>query len=86
MTARPTIPFMRGLIASYYKLEGNICGGSLHVVLDDGNLETRSVQHCLEYATKQNDADGAFLADLLLRFTEAERAEMLGIDPSEDVL
>jgi len=35
---------------SYYNTEGNGAGGSLHIVLDDGNLEDDSVRFCLRWA------------------------------------
>lgn len=79
-TPRPSIAFMKGLIGAYYALDGNITGGSLHIVLDDGNLETEHVEWCVRWAAEKNDPDGVFLARLLLKFTDAERAQMLGID------
>lgn len=74
---RPSIAFMRGIISAFYALDGNITGGKLHIVLDDGNAETHHVEWCLQQATQAGKADAMFLAELLLQFTEDERAEIL---------
>lgn len=57
----------------YYKLPGNWCGGSLHIVLDDGNLETCHVQFCLDHAEEHGDEKGVKLAKALLELTEDQR-------------
>ncbi len=57
----------------YYKLPGNGCGGSLHIVLDDGNLETCHVQFCLDWAEEHGDEKGIELAKALLDLTEDQR-------------
>ena len=48
----------------YYK--NNPCGGSLHIVLDDGNIERENIEFCLKYAKENNDLEGIKLANLLL--------------------
>ena len=58
-------------VKEYYK--NHIAGGSLHIVLDDGNLETSSVLFCIEWAKNKNDKEGEDLAKLLLATTEEER-------------
>jgi hypothetical protein len=57
----------------YYKLPGNGCGGNLHIVLDDGNLETHHAQSCLNWAKEDNDEKGVELAKALLDLTEDQR-------------
>lgn len=56
------------LIRDYYEYEG--VGGTLHVVLDDGNYD--AVESCLEFAKEKNDQWGVLIATLLLDFTEEE--------------
>ncbi len=68
------------LIEEYYTFPGNLAGGSLHIVLDDGNTERECVQFCLEYARKENDTDGIALAELLLSLTDEEIVEACGKD------
>jgi len=53
-----------GLIQSYYM---NHCtGGSLHIVLDDGNWERHHITWCAGYACGQDDDHGNDIANLLL--------------------
>jgi len=61
---------------AYYAKDGNGAGGSLHVVLDDGNVETEHVRFCEEYAREREDWDGVILAQMLLTLTVEERERM----------
>ena len=63
-------------IKFYYEELGNIAGGSLHIVLDDGNIEKVNIHWCYEHAKKQNDSFGVFLSLLLMEFTEDELEKM----------
>jgi hypothetical protein len=74
---KPTEEFLKLMVTAFYELPGNTCGGCLHIVLDDGNLEDHHVQWCKEYATKENDTDAMFMADVLLLYTEEEREKIL---------
>jgi len=70
---KPTVPDVIPLIEAYYKKPGNEVGGNLHVVLDDYNIDTASVQFCLDQATAENDADGVKLAEMLLQMSRTQR-------------
>lgn len=70
---KPSHAFMRGIIEAFYQQPGNGAGGSLHIVLDDLNVEDSHVDWCREYAAKNGDHDGVFLAELLLQYTDDER-------------
>lgn len=61
---------------SYYAKDGNGVGGSLHIVLDDGNLDAMNVTYCLEWARKHDDRDGEALALLLSDMTQTQRAKV----------
>jgi len=61
---------------AYYAKYGNECGGSLHVVLDDGNVDDDSVRFCCNWAADNQDADGVDLANKLLTITEDMRHEL----------
>jgi hypothetical protein len=50
--------------------------GSLHIVLSDGNTEDQFVAFCVTFAEEQGDPEGAELARILLRLTEAERQDL----------
>lgn len=53
------------LIVDYYARPENGAGGSLHIVLDDGNVEDDSVAFCEHYAGEAGDGAGRVLARLL---------------------
>lgn len=74
---KPSEHFLRMMVAAFYELPGNICGGNLHIVLDDDNLEDEHVKWCRAEAEKANDQDAMFMADVLLLYTEDERFEIL---------
>lgn len=51
----------------------NITWGSLHIVLDDLNLEDHSVEFCLSYAKENGDREGAELAEILRKLSRTQR-------------
>jgi hypothetical protein len=60
---------------AYY--QSNPCGGNLHVVLDDANIDAGNVQSCLEWAEMAGDAEGAALARLLLTASLTQRDKLV---------
>jgi len=64
------------LAKDYYSKEGNECGGSLHIVLDDGNLEDDNIKFCINYAKENNDIDGIKIGELLLTLSMTQRNKM----------
>lgn len=65
--------FMK-LCAGYYTT--NPCGGSLHIVLDDGNLTNSSIDWCAGYAYGQKDYQGNQIAKLLRLMTRGQRRKV----------
>ena len=61
------------LVTAYYAKPGNAAGGSLHLVLDDGNVQDEHVEFCRDYAAREGDEDGVALAELLLEMSVAQR-------------
>jgi len=59
------------LCGHYY--ENNPCGGSIHVVLDDGSLEDTHVSWCAGYACGKNDQEGSDLAEIMSMMSLAQR-------------
>jgi hypothetical protein len=55
----------------YYQYHG--AGGWLHIVLDDGNLEDHSVDHCIQRAEQEGDIVCWLLAGLIRTMTEDNR-------------
>ena len=45
------------LVEILYEDLGECCGGLLHIVLDDGNLENDHIQWCLEECDKRENWD-----------------------------
>ncbi len=60
-------------VRKFYALPGNTCGGVLHIVTDDGNVETEHVLFCLDLARGSGDSEGERIANLLLELSEGER-------------
>lgn len=69
-------PFLPQLIKFYYEDLGRLAGGSLHIVLDDGNLGADMIYHCQEFAQKEGDSFGYFLATLMREFDTEELEKM----------
>ena len=68
---------VESLIERFYELPGNAAGGSLHVVLDDGNWERDSVIYSRDWARRERDAAGEAFADLLLTLGDEQLHEYL---------
>lgn len=73
---KPTVPEVLPLVQAYYALPGNGVGGSLHIVLEDGNVEDSSVAFCLKAAQERGDAPGVELASILLRMSRTQRLKL----------
>jgi hypothetical protein len=73
---KPTVPEVRAAVEDYYCLPEMGNGGSLHIVVDDGNIETHHVQFCRDYAAERNDAEGVRIADLLLQMSKTQRKKV----------
>lgn len=59
----------------YYDDFDNPTGGSLHVVLDDGNLSDGDLNFCIKWAEDKNDYLGIAIARLLMELSEEDREE-----------
>jgi hypothetical protein len=73
MKARPTVPLVVLKAREFYTKHGNGCGGVLHIVLDDGNVEEAHVRFCRDEAVKKDDHDAIDICDDLLELTAEER-------------
>lgn len=74
--SKPTVPEVRPLVQAYYALPGNGAGGSLHVVLDDHNVEDDFVRSCVSYAEDRGDLVGACLGNVLLLMSKTQRRKV----------
>ena len=73
---KPTVPEVQPYVNAYYAMEGNGAGGSLHIVLDDGNVNDGHVQFCIEFAQERDDPDGVLLARVLLAMSPTQRLKL----------
>lgn len=71
---KPTLAEVSEWVRSYK--DRHSCGGSLHVVLDDGNIKDSAVQACIEAATEARDWEGLALAQTLMRMSQRQRAAL----------
>jgi len=62
------------LVKEYYSENG--AGGSLHIVLDDGNLEDSHVDWCSGYASGANDEAGSQIGELMRSMTMEQRQKV----------
>ena len=71
---RPTIPSVLPLFISYRRRHG--AWGSLHIVLDDGNVRDSDVGWCIEHARERGDAEGEALGRVLLAMSRTQRRKL----------
>lgn len=71
---RPTIPEVVADFEAYHLREP--VWGSMHIVLDDDNVEDSSVQFCIDYAREKGDAEGERLARILLTMSRTQRLRL----------
>jgi hypothetical protein len=77
LTRKPILPELVAATRAYYALPGNAVGGSLHIVLDDLNLGTSSIEWCQAYAAEKGDLAGIGLARMLLLASPTQRRKLV---------
>jgi predicted phosphodiesterase len=75
-TDKPTVPQVLAMVRSYAAIEGNDTGGSLHVVLDDGNVDDSTVRSCIHDARQRGDQPGVKLGEALLQMSRTQRLKI----------
>jgi hypothetical protein len=71
---RPTIPEVVDDFVRYHDREP--VWGSMHIVLDDDNVEDSSVQFCIDFAKEKGDVEGERLARILLTMSRTQRLRL----------
>lgn len=61
---RPSLPDVVGRFASYLEVDGNGAWGSLHCVLEDGNVRDGDVRSAIDFANERCDEEGAALGGI----------------------
>lgn len=73
---KPECPEVLPLVREYYAQHGNGSGGSLHVVLDDHNVEDCFVDMAVGHALTMGDIDGMALAAVLRMMSKTQRLKL----------
>lgn len=74
---RPTItPELVERFAAYYEAPGNGAWGSLHIILDDGNVEDHNADFCVKHAAETGDGEGFELARILRSMSRSQRGRI----------
>lgn len=76
LSTKPTVSEVLPIMYSYRDTEGNGVGGSLHIVLDDGNVNNDDIIWCIEFAKKNKDKAGVELGEILLRMSKTQRKKL----------
>lgn len=75
MNSKPTIPEVLDRFAAYYHYHDG-WWRSLHLVLDDGNVDDDSVRFCIQVAEEKGDSEGAALGRILLQMSKTQRTKL----------
>jgi hypothetical protein len=73
---RPTVPQVVPLVRAFYLFDGNVSGGHLHIVLDEGNIEDGHVKFCIEQARNAGDISGVLLGRVLNQMSDTQRGKV----------
>ena len=73
---KPTVPKVLPLMREFQSKKGNEVGGVFHIVLDDGNVENRHVEWCLELAKQNGDELAIRLGELLMKMSKTQRLKL----------
>lgn len=67
---------IKALVDYFYGKPDNGAGGSLHIVLDDGNVEDSSIAFCRKWAADRDDKMGVALCDVLVLCSQTQRRKL----------
>lgn len=59
-----------------YRDNGNRGGGSLHIVLEDGNIKDRDIEFCIKQASTSGDFKGYEIGKMLLDMSATQRRKI----------
>ena len=74
MNAKITVPDVLERFIAYRRKHP--VWGSLHVVLEDGNVSDADVRYCAVIAERDEDGEGKALAELLLKLSRTQRCRV----------
>lgn len=67
------------LVCRHYGKTGNECGGILHVVLDDGNIQKHFIESSLIESKKVCDEDAILICEAMLKMSARQRFKLTQI-------
>lgn len=76
-SVKPTIPEVLPRFEAYYAMHPS--WGSLHIVLEDGNVEDGHVISCIKWAEERGDIEGKALAEILLTMSKTQRGKLANV-------
>ena len=71
---KPSITDVLPLFLDYFRKHPT--WGSLHIVLDDGNVSDSNIDFCENWAKERNDTDGVKLARILKTMSKTQRLKL----------
>lgn len=79
LAGKGDVPTAINMAREYYNKPGNphVGGGSLHIVLDDGNITNNDILFCIKWAKERNDQDGVALGEYLLTLSKTQRKKLV---------
>lgn len=72
-----TVPDVLPVAKEYVALPQNSVGGSLHIVLEDDNIDNHSVDFCIQWAKDHGDEAGVRLGEMIRRLTITQRKKLV---------
>ena len=73
---KPTILEIIPLIKLFKSNNDNICGGNLHIYLDDGNIEDGNIIFCLNRCIQLDDHIGKEICEMSLLMSHTQRKKI----------
>lgn len=80
ISGNDSIDFVRSCIVGYCRLRDNSGGGSLHVVVDDGNYSDDTLMYALNFCIRESDFQGVLLLNLIMLIPSDQRFRLDNID------
>lgn len=62
---KPEFKHLKCTCKAFYELEGCACGGPLHILLDESNIEDEHIAYCLDRLAEEEHHDIAWLGSLI---------------------
>lgn len=73
-----------GMFRQYRRMPDNGAWGSLHIAMDDGNMDDNSIQFCYARAMERGDGCAVALASILMAMSKTQRRKIYHVANKED--